>query len=122
MDPITEERFNEIFEMRDASLALRDHFERSLAIYANEHPALQGIVSESSAFLTSLTSAASAACVLLPAIESLANDDSLTLLDHAALHNLLDILLENGSAFSHAIDIAITCLSETHSSHDPSQI
>jgi hypothetical protein len=112
------EDFEEIGDLRDVAVSAADRMNRTLAVYRDQHPPLHGLVDVMSTILPPLQIAAGEMGALIPALRMLTQDEEMTLLDHAALSNLLDILIEASTLLT-PLSIGFALIRTIEDGHDP---
>jgi hypothetical protein len=110
--------FEEIVVTREEARAMSERLGRGLEVYREHHPSLVGVIGLTGDTITGMLESAGAISSLIPAIRYLITDEDMTVLDHAALSSLIDMVAEQRELL-HAITDALDVVDEINHAHKP---
>ena len=116
-----EDAFEALADIQAESAEISKRLSSTLAIYRDNHPALSGFVQLLDEIFPAAYVASGRLSVAITSAQFLTQDATLTMFDHAALSNLLEIVVECGELFSRQYEL-IGLMEYIYQSHDPIQL
>jgi len=113
-----EDAFDALADIQAESDEISKKLSSTLAIYRDNHPALSGFVQLLDEIFPAAYVASGRLSVAITSAQFLTQDATLTMFDHAALSNLLELVVECGELFSRQYEL-IGLMEYIYQSHDP---
>jgi hypothetical protein len=116
-----EDAFDALADIQAESDEIAKRLSSTLAIYRDNHPALSGFVQLLDEIFPAAYVASGRLSVAITSAQFLTQDATLTMFDHAALSNLLELVVECGELFSRQYEL-VGLMEYIYQSHDPIQL
>ena len=124
-DNFNERSYNEAFDaladIQAESDEVAKRLSSTLAIYRDNHPALSGFVQLLDEIFPAAYIASGRLSVAITSAQFLTQDPKLSMFDHAALSNLLEIVVECGELFSRQYEL-VGLMEYIYQSHNPIEL
>ena len=124
-DNFNERSYNEAFDaladIQAESDEVAKRLSSTLAIYRDNHPALSGFVQLLDEIFPAAYIASGRLSVAITSAQFLTQDPKLSMFDHAALSNLLEIVVECGELFSRQHEL-VGLMEYIYQSHNPIEL
>jgi hypothetical protein len=116
-----EDAFDAHADIQAESDEISKKLSSTLAIYRDNHPALSGFVQLLDEIFPAAYVASGRLSVAITSAQFLTQDATLTMFDHAALSNLLELVVECGELFSRQYEL-VGLMEYIYQSHDPIEL
>jgi hypothetical protein len=116
-----EDAFDALADIQAESDEIAKRLSSTLAIYRDNHPALSGFVQLLDEIFPAAYVASGRLSVAITSAQFLTQDATLTMFDHAALSNLLELVVECGELFSRQYEL-VGLMEYIYQSHDPIEL
>jgi hypothetical protein len=116
-----EDAFDALADIQAESDEISKKLSSTLAIYRDNHPALSGFVQLLDEIFPAAYVASGRLSVAITSAQFLTQDATLTMFDHAALSNLLELVVECGELFSRQYEL-VGLMEYIYQSHDPIEL
>jgi hypothetical protein len=124
-DNFNERSYNEAFDaladIQAESDEVAKRLSSTLAIYRDNHPALSGFVQLLDEIFPAAYISSGRLSVAITSAQFLTQDPKLSMFDHAALSNLLEIVVECGELFSRQYEL-VGLMEYIYQSHNPIEL
>lgn len=116
-----QDAFDALAEIQAESDEVAQQLSSTLGMYHDNHPALSGFVRLLQQIFPATYIASGRLSVAVTSAQFLTQDQKLSMLDHAALSNLLEIVIECGELFSRQYEL-IGLLEYIYQNHNPTEL
>lgn len=116
-----EDAFDALADIQAESDEIAKRLSSTLAIYRDNHPALSGFAQLLDEIFPAAYVASGRLSVAITSAQFLTQDATLTMFDHAALSNLLELVVECGELFSRQYEL-VGLMEYIYQSHDPIEL